>query len=93
METQYCPLSGRVCANELECKPAYLLGQEVGGPVRCPIVSAVAALSVLAQALLPMLLGESSGEDIEREYTDREQVLLKAGIPIEEIDAAQVARE
>jgi len=92
MQARTCPLTGNACVEVSECQPAYLASVESGTPPECPILAGLNMLAVVAQALLPLVLGNSDApEDITDELTPNQKALLDVGISLEEQNAGKAA--
>jgi len=77
----YCPLMGKPCVGEANCYPAIAMQRRFENDeqrpcfIECPIVTAIASLAITAQALIPLLLGQS--DDDEPAMTERDATLSR----------------
>ena len=77
----YCPLMGKLCVGEANCYPAIAMQRRFENDeqrpcfIECPIVTAIAGLAITAQALIPLLRGQS--DDDEPEMTERDATLSR----------------
>jgi hypothetical protein len=72
---------GKLCVGEANCYPAIAMQRRFENDeqrpcfIECPIVTAIAGLAITAQALIPLLLGQS--DDDEPEMTERDATLSR----------------